>query len=58
MKRFQDILQKKKHENKNDNFKIHARKNIINKGYNIILCIGSNDTDIYDELTEIQIDRL
>lgn len=45
----------KKHENKNDNFKIHARKNIINKGYNIILCIGSNDTDIYDEFTGIPI---
>ena len=45
----------KKHENINNNFKINARKNIANKGYNIILCIGSNDSDIYDEFTGIPI---
>ena len=45
----------KKHENRNNNFKINARKNIANKGYNIILCIGSNDSDIYDEFTGIPI---
>ena len=46
----------KKYENRNDSsFKINSRKNIISKGYNIILCIGSNDTDIYGEFTGIPV---
>ena len=46
----------KKYENRNDSsFKINSRKNIISKGYNIILCIGSTDTDIYGEFTGIPI---
>ena len=45
----------KKYENRNDNFKINARKNIISKGYNIILCIGSYDTDVYGDFTGIPV---
>ena len=45
----------KKYEQRNDSFKINSRKNIISKGYNIILCIGSTDTDIYGEFTGIPI---
>lgn len=44
----------KKYKNKNDKFKINARKN-ISKHYNILLCIGSNNTDIYGDFTGIPV---
>ena len=50
-----DSIYFKKYEKKDNKFKINARKHIVNRGYNIILCVGTDNSDVYGEFTGIPI---
>ena len=53
--KFHESIYFKKYKLRDNEFKINSRKNITERGYNIILCISTDDNDLYGEYTGIPV---